>query len=113
MELKVITADAAYTHLAISGKLDIAGVAEIENPFIEATAGRKVSAVIDVSGVTFTGSMGLRLFLRASKSLSQEKKRLILLNPQPMVNEVLVDSGINGVVAVEKTLEAALAKATA
>ena len=113
MELTVITADATYTHIAISGKLDIAGVAEIENHFIEVTAGRKVSAIIDVSGVTFTGSMGLRLFLRASKSLSQEKKKLILLDPQPMVNEVLVDSGIKGVVAVEKSLEAALALAQA
>jgi sigma-B regulation protein RsbU (phosphoserine phosphatase) len=89
MELKVISTDDAYTHLALSGKLDILGVGEIENKFIGYTAARKKNALVDLSGVTFMGSMGLRIFLSAARSLSLEKKSLILLNPQPLVNEVL------------------------
>ena len=113
MELKVITTDDAYTHIALSGKLDILGVGEIENKFIGYTAARKKNAVIDISGVTFTGSMGLRLFLSAAKSLSLEKKSLILLNPQPLVNDVLEASGIQDVVAIEHNAESALSKAKA
>jgi len=113
MELKVISTDDAYTHLALSGKLDVMGVGEIENKFIGYTAARKKNALVDISGVAFLGSMGLRLFLSAARSLSLEKKSLILLNPQPLVNEVLEASGIQDVVAIEHNAEAALGKAKA
>jgi anti-sigma B factor antagonist len=113
MELKVINADGPYTHLALSGKLDVLGVGEIENKFIGYTAARKKNALIDISGITFMGSMGLRIFLSAARSLNLEKKSLILLNPQPLVNEVLETSGIQDVVVIEHDAEAALNKANA
>jgi len=111
MELKVIATDDAYTHLALIGKLDILGVGEIENKFIGYTAARKRSTVVDLSGVTFMGSMGLRIFLSAAKALSLEKKKLILLNPQPLVNEVLEGSGIGDVVTIATDSAAAVAAA--
>jgi anti-anti-sigma factor len=113
MELKVINADGPYTHLALSGKLDVLGVGEIENKFIGYTAARKKNALIDISGVTFMGSMGLRIFLSAARSLNLEKKSLILLNPQPLVNEVLETSGIQDMVVIEHDAESALNKAKA
>ena len=113
MELKVINTDDAYTHLALSGKLDIMGVGEIENKFIGYTAARKKNALVDISGITFMGSMALRLFLSAARSLNLEKKSLILLNPQPLVNEVLEASGIQDVVVIEHNAESALSKARA
>src|SRR5271154_4481124 len=113
MELKVINTDDAYTHLALSGKLDIMGVGEIENKFIGYTAARKKSAVVDLSGVTFMGSMGLRIFLSAAKALNLEKKKLILLKPLPLVEMVLDASGIGDIVAVEHDEAAAVALANA
>ena len=113
MELKVISTDGVYTHLALSGKLDIMGVGEIENKFIGYTAAQKKSALVDISEVTFMGSMGLRLFLSAARSLNLEKKSLILLNPQPLVDEVLETSGIQDVVVIEHDAESALNKAKA
>ncbi|MCE0523613.1 MAG: STAS domain-containing protein [Methylacidiphilales bacterium] len=113
MEIKAISTDDAYTHLALVGKLDVLGVGEIENKFIGYTAARKKSAVVDLSGVTFLGSMGLRIFLSAAKSLSLEKKKLILLNPVPLVKEVLEASGIADVVEIEDNTETAVAKAKA
>jgi len=111
MELKVISNDDVYTHLALSGKLDIMGVGEIENKFIGYTAAGKKNSLVDISGVTFMGSMALRLFLSAARSLNLEKKSLILLNPQPLVNEVLETSGIQDVVVIEHSAESALSKA--
>ena len=113
MELNVISTDDGYTHLGLSGKLDIMGVGEIENKFIGYTAARKKNALIDMSEVTFMGSMGPRLFLSAARSLSLEKKSLILVNPQPLVNEVLEASGIQDVVVIEHDTESALSKAKA
>jgi len=113
MELKVINNDGVYTHFALSGKLDIMGVGEIENKFIGYTAAQKKNALVDISGITFMGSMGLRLFLSAARSLNLEKKSLILLNPQPLVNEVLETSGIQDMVIIEHNAESALGKAKA
>jgi anti-sigma B factor antagonist len=113
MELQVISADETCTHLALAGKLDIMGVGEIENKFLDYTAKRKTGAVIDLSGVTFTGSMGLRLFLSAAKALHREKKKLVLLNPRPMVKVVLDESGIGDVVLITSDPDQALAAAQA
>ena len=111
MELKVINAGDDYTHLTLSGKLDTVGVGEIEEQFLALTAGRHKNSVIDISEVTFTGSLGLRLFLSVAKSLGWEKKSLILLNPQPLVNDVLEASSFQDVVVIEHDAEAALKKA--
>ena len=113
MELKVIQSDETYTHIALAGKLDIGGVGEIENKFIGYTAARKKNAAVDISGITFLGSMGLRIFLDAAKTLNREKKKLILLNPQPLVNDVLQASGIGDLVSIEHDTATAVAQAKA
>ena len=113
MEIQVIKTDDSCTQLALVGKLDIMGVGEIENKFLGYTASRKTGAVVDVSGVTFMGSMGLRLFLSAAKALHREKKKLVLLKPQPLVKDVLDSSGIGDVVMVTNDSAAALAAAQA
>jgi anti-anti-sigma factor len=111
MEIKVLNSDATYSHVALIGKLDIVGVGEIENKFLGYTAARKVGSVVDLSGVTFVGSMGLRIFLSAAKALHLEKKKLVLLNPTPLVKDVLDASGIGDVVPIETDLQAAIATA--
>jgi len=113
MELNLIHSDDTYTHIALAGKLDVGGVGEIENKFLGYTAARKKGAVVDISGVNFLGSMGLRIILDAAKSLNREKKKLVLLAPQPLVNEVLEASGIGDVVAIETDPAAAVALAQA
>jgi anti-anti-sigma factor len=113
MELNLIHSDETYTHIALVGKLDVGGVGEIENKFIGYTAARKKSAVVDLSGVNFMGSMGLRIFLSSAKVLKRENKKLILLKPQPLVNEVLEASGISDLISVQHDEATAVAEAQA
>jgi anti-anti-sigma factor len=113
MELSIIDAGDDYTHLVLSGKMDNLGVEEIEEKFLGHVVGNKKNAVIDISGVTFTGSNGLRLFLRAVKGLRPEKKVVILLNPQPLMKAVLLDSGIQDALIIENNTESALSRAKA
>jgi anti-sigma B factor antagonist len=113
MELKVIKNDGTYTHVALSGKMDVSGVQDIEGKFISLIASSKKNALVDISDVSFMGSMGLRVFLSAAKSLSWEKKSLILFDPQPMVNEVLEASSFQDVVTIEHNLQSAIKKAKA
>ncbi len=113
MEIKVIQDNGSYTHVALSGKMDVAGVQKIEGQFINVIASAKKNAVVDIADVSFIGSMGLRVFLSAAKSLSWDKKTLILVHPQPMVSEVLEASSFQDIVTIEQNLKAALDKAKA
>ncbi len=113
MEIKVIHTGDDYTHLALVGKLDNLAVGEIEQQFLGLTAERGKNSVIDISEVSFTGSNGLRLFLRAVKVLRPLKKAVILLHPNRHLNAVLMDSGMQDAVIIEHDTESALAKARA
>jgi anti-anti-sigma factor len=113
MELKIIKDDESYVHVALVGKMDLSGVQEVEAKFINLTATAKKNLLVDISAVSFLGSMGLRVFLTAAKSLSWAKKSLILLNPQPMVFDVLEASSFQDVVAIETDLPSAIQKAKA
>ncbi len=111
MELTEIKSDGTFIHLALSGKMDVSGVQDIESRFISLIATAKKNALVDISDVSFVGSMGLRVFLSAAKSLSWEKKSLILLQPQPLVREVLEAASFQDVVAIENNTQAALKRA--
>ena len=111
MELTLINADETYTHLALTGKMDVMGVNDIEASFLQAVVTPGRNAIVDLSGVTFLGSMGIRVFLSAAKSLAREQKKLILLHPQPLVNDVLNASGIGVILIIAHDTDSALAQA--
>ncbi len=111
MEIKIIEMDDTYTHIALAGRLDVIGAGEIENKFVGFVVARKKNAVVDLSGVSFMGSMGIRVVISAAKALGLESKILILLNPQPLVKEVLDASGIGTLIAIMDDETAAVQKA--
>lgn len=108
MNLRVIDAAADYTHLALSGRLDIAGVGAIETQFTGYTASRHKPALVDLSEVTFISSLGIRLFLSVAKSLEANQARLILINPQPNIRETLTLSNIEEFVPIVSGKDEAL-----
>ena len=113
MEIKVIEMDDVYTHLALVGRLDVIGAGEVENKFIGFAAARRKNTVVDLSGVSFLGSMGLRIFISTAKALGLEGKKLFLASPKPLVKDVLDASGIATLIDVDDTTEAAVLKAKA
>ena len=80
--------------VVLIGKLDIAGAQQIELP-LAAAAGSKTNIVVDMVGVDFIASIGIRHLVMAAKTLSRASRKLILLGPNPMVTEVLVSAGLD------------------
>jgi anti-anti-sigma factor len=78
--------------VVLTGKLDIAGAEEIALP-LATLSGGKSGITIDMSGVTFIASIGIRQLISASRALGRRGGSLVLLNPTAIVNEVLVTSG--------------------
>ncbi len=88
--------------VGLVGKLDIAGAEVIALP-LATLAGGKSGLVVDLSGVTFLASIGIRHLVSATKALSRRGGRLILVNPNDMVRDVLVTSGVTDLMPIVMT----------
>lgn len=93
MELQVVRSDNAVTHLVLAGKLDLDGEQTIGEEFRGLIASRNTSFLVDMSGVSYLASLGIRLLFAGAKALSEHGNKLVVLNPQPMVEETLLNSG--------------------
>jgi anti-anti-sigma factor len=96
----------------LTGKLDIAGAEVVAMP-LATLSGAKSGLVIDLSEVTFLASIGIRHLISAAKALGRRGGRLILLNPNDMVTDVLTTSGVSDFLHIARSESEALAAATA
>ena len=79
--------------VVLTGRLDILGAEVIALP-LAALSGAKDSIVIDMAGVSFIASMGLRHLVSAAKTVRRRGGSLVLRNPTVPVVEVIAASGL-------------------
>lgn len=89
------------------GRLDVGGTQQIDLPF-NALAGSRPALVVDLSKVTFIASLGVRLLIVAGRTVQRKGGRMVLLQPCPEVEAVLVSTGADIVVPVVHSLDDAL-----
>jgi anti-anti-sigma factor len=110
MQISIAEQSGPTARVVMKGKCDIAGAEVIALP-LATLAGSKQAVLVEMSGVTFLASIGIRHFVSASRALSRRGGRLILLNPSDMVTDVLTSSGVSvmmDIVRSETEAEAAL-----
>ena len=107
MELRYNELDNGIGLIKLSGRLDIIGTGEIETKFAGYCAGDRVRVVVDLSEVDFLASIGIRLLLLTAKSVASRGGKLILLNPNLEVHNVLEVTGIPAVIPIYSHLESA------
>jgi anti-anti-sigma factor len=108
MEINVKREDDELTHLGIKGRMDLMGLEGMELKFTAHTVSRRKPALIDLSEVEFIASLGLRLLLSATKGLKRYGAKMVLLNPQPSVENVLTASGFNEIIPITHDFNEAL-----
>ena len=84
----------------LTGRLDITGSDVVALP-LATLSGSKNGIIIDMSGVTFVASLGLRHLVSAAKALARRGGKLVLLNPNAAVTEVITTSGLTGLLPIE------------
>jgi anti-anti-sigma factor len=82
------------TRITLVGKLDIAGAETVDLPLATA-AGARRNLVIDMVGVDFIASIGIRHLVMAAKAVARGSSKLVLLDPSPLVTDVLVTAGLD------------------
>jgi anti-anti-sigma factor len=86
--------------VVLTGRLDIAGADVIALP-LATVSGAKDAVVIDMGGVTFIASIGLRHLVSAAKALARRGGSLKLVNAHPVVVEVITSSGLAQMLPLE------------
>jgi anti-anti-sigma factor len=94
--------------VVLIGKLDIAGAEKIELP-LATVAGSKTNIVVDMVGVDFIASIGIRHLVLAAKTVARASRKLILLDPNPLVTDVLVTAGLNDFLPIVRSEDEARA----
>jgi anti-anti-sigma factor len=100
------------TKVDLAGRLDLAGVQDIETRF-NLMAGTRRAVVVDLSEVSFLASLGVRLLLTGAKTIGAKGGRMVLLSPQPRVEEVLQTTGIDSIIPIHRDLASATGGVTA
>ncbi len=91
------------TMISLKGRLDVTGAMKIDVQFAAVAAGNR-AVVVDLGGVEFLASMGLRTLIMGAKSMHTKNGRMALWRPQPMVEEVLVTSGTTTLIPLARDI---------
>jgi anti-anti-sigma factor len=108
MEMTISDFGQAGKKVTLVGKLDIMGAEEIGLP-LAALAGSRSNIVVDMTGVDFIASIGIRQLVETAKAVARGAGKLVLLDPNPMVTQVLVVSGLEPFLPIVRTEDEARA----
>src|ERR1700722_957610 len=84
--------------VVLNGRLDTAGVDRIETRFGAAIVPAGKNTVVDLGEVTFLASMGIRMLITTTRSLSRKGGKLALYNATPAVLEVIETTALTDII---------------
>jgi anti-sigma B factor antagonist len=95
------------TKLNLRGRLDAPGAQVIDNTFAK-MAGAQERLIVDLSRVSFIASAGLRTLIAGARGLIARQGKMVCLDPDPLVEQVLVRSGVDRLIPVCRELSEAV-----
>ncbi len=110
MDLQVTDIDDRAIIIRLRGRLDAAGAEQIDRAFMAATADAEDErhALVDLSGVSFLASMGIRLLIASARGLNRKGALLVLFGAADLVQDVLDLAALDQIIPVVATEAQAL-----
>jgi anti-sigma B factor antagonist len=84
--------------VVLSGRLDTAGVDRIETRFGAAIVPAGKNTVVDLTDVTFLASMGIRMLIATTRSLSRKGGKLVMYGAAPVVKDVIETAALTDII---------------
>lgn len=84
-----------YT-IHLTGEMDLSNAADVEHELLQAEATDAPTILIDLSGLEFMDSTGIRLLVTADARSRADSGRLRLTRPPAQVFRVLCIAGVDG-----------------
>jgi anti-anti-sigma factor len=97
------------TIVQAQGRLDATTATDTDRRLAAMVAAGARQLVLDLSGVEYVSSAGLRVFLSAAKRLQQAQGKLVLASPTPQTKQILDMAGFSALIPLFDTLAAACA----
>jgi|YNPNPStandDraft_1061719.scaffolds.fasta_scaffold00174_5 anti-sigma B factor antagonist len=95
--------------VTLGGRMDAATAPDFEKQCAALIQAGEKLLVIDMAGLAYISSAGLRSILAAAKTLKAQQGDIRFCNLQGMVSEVFSISGFSSMFAIHETLDRALA----
>jgi anti-sigma B factor antagonist len=99
MQLDVASIEKGITKVSLSGRFDVEGALKIDSEFTK-IAREKKNVVVDLSDVPFIASLGIRTLVIGAKATANNGGKMVLLNPQPNVEQVLRTTHVDTVMPI-------------
>lgn len=112
MQFESNTLSENVIQLILNGRLDPAGTQLIEHSLSFVTTTQTANIILDLSGVSFLASIGIRLLMTSARGQANRGGKLVLAAPQPLVRKVLETAGIDQLIPLYADVEAAHADFT-
>ena len=109
MKATIEELDGGITKIVLDGRMDIEGSQAVDLR-MNVIAGSTSLVLVDMAGVTFLGSMGLRSIVLPAQAVKRRGGKMVLLAPVPLVEEVLNGANIGALIPIHHDLDAALAE---
>lgn len=93
---------------AINGRLDGATSAEYEIRILDLLQDGRKAMVLDLAGVDYLSSAGIRVLILVFKKAAALKLPLAIARPQASVAEVLSIAGLDDILVAHPSIEAAI-----
>src|SRR6185369_15520820 len=101
--------DGGIVKINLSGRMDVAGAQGIDGRFAQLTAAPCHSVIVDLARVNFLTSAGIRTLLVYARALRTRGGKMVLLNPDRMISQVMELAGIDLSIGIFRDIEAACA----
>jgi anti-sigma B factor antagonist len=109
MDLTVTQLAGQVACIQPKGRLDAPGADAIGLRFTAAVAGSAGKVAIDLSGLSFLASMGIRLLISNARAVALKGGKVVLFGAGPLVQEVLNDSALDQIMPIVSTQDEAMA----
>lgn len=99
MDIKIIKQE-EKTFVTLDGRIDSTNAEQFQKDISPLMEGDNPDIDIDCTGMSYTSSQGLRIFLMLQKSVIARKGKMVMRNMNPMVKEVFDITGFTNIITI-------------
>ena len=96
----VINRDGNKFQLILNGRLDTSNADKFASEIEPLLIAQQADITIDCSGLEYTSSQGLRLFLSLQKAVIANSGSLVMTNMDPKVKEIFDITGFSNIIKI-------------
>ena len=100
LDMQALEPEQGVTRLRLFGRLDSTGADRVGERFTQLVVGAAQPTVVDLSGVSYVSSMGIRLLIASAKGLRKKGESMVLFGAQPSVRAVFEQAALDQILDI-------------